>query len=405
MALTDVSCRNAQPSEKPYKLTDSEGLYLLVQPNGSKLWRYKYRFAGKEKTLSIGQYPNIKLVQARDERTKAKKLVVAGQDPSMLKQEARRLSVAKTLNTFEGIANEWMSRNEKGKWTERYTQTVRHRLEKDIYPFIGKLPISDITTPRLALVIEAIEKRGAADVARRCLQYSRGIFAYAKVRGQIVHNPADIKASDILAPAIKGHFAAMEPKQLPDFLVNLYSNRARLFRQTQLAIEMMMLTFVRTGELIKAEWSEFDFKDNSWTIPACRMKMKRKHIVPLSAQVLKILAELRALNGHRKYVFPSQRTPKEHMSNNAILVAIKRMGYGGIHTGHGFRALATTILLETLKYPMAIIDVQMAHAKKSDVEAAYNRAHYWDDRVKMMQDWSDFVEHLINEKNQGKLNV
>lgn len=402
MPLTDVACRTAQSIEKPYKLTDGGGLYLLIQPNGSKLWRYKYRFAGKEKTLSIGQYPATKLAEARDEREKAKKLLASGQDPSMLKQEAKRLSVAKTLNTFEDIANEWMSKNEKGKWTEKYTQTVKRRLEIDIYPSIGNLPVADITTPRLAMVIEAIEKRGAVDVARRCLQYCRGIFAYAKVRGLTVHNPADIKVSDILAPVAKGHFAAMEPKQLPDFLLNLYGNRARLFRQTQLAIEMLMLTFVRTGELIKAEWKEFDFDDKSWTIPASRMKMRKKHVVPLSEQVLKILLELKELNGHRKYVFPSQRTPKDHMSNNAILVAIKRMGYGGIHTGHGFRALATSILLETLKYPMAVIDVQMAHAKKSDVEAAYNRAHYWNDRVKMMQDWADYVNNLTGEKNNVK---
>lgn len=402
MALTDTACKNAQPKEKPYKLSDAGGLYLLIQPNGSKLWRYKYRLAGKEKVLSLGPYPATKLIAAREGRDSARKLVVLGQDPSIVKQEAKRASLASTENSFEAVATEWLEKHEKAKWTEDYSRTIKRRLEMDVFPFIGKLPIAEISTSRLALIIEAIEKRGASDVARRCLQYCRSIFSYAKIKGLVTHNPADIKASDILSPAVKGHFASMEPKQLPQFLSILGSNKARLFRQTQLAIEMLMMTFVRTGELIKAEWSEFDFEDSTWTIPAIRMKMKKKHVVPLSSQVVEILKELRELNGHRKYVFPGQRSPKTHMSDNAILVALKRMGYGGIHTGHGFRALATSILLESLKYPMAIIDVQMAHAKKSDVEAAYNRAHYWDDRVKMMQDWSNYIENIKNEKNKER---
>lgn len=405
MALTDTACKNAQPKEKPYKLSDAGGLYLFVQPNGSKLWRYKYRLAGKEKVLALGPYPAIKLGEAREGRDNAKKLVALGQDPSIAKQEAKKVSVANTQNSFEVIANEWLEKHGKAKWTPDYTRTIKRRLEMDIFPSIGSLPIAEISTPRLALIIEMIEKRGASDVARRCLQYCRSIFSYAKIKGLVTHNPADIKASDILSPAIKGHFASMEPKQLPQFLNVLGSNKARLFRQTQLAIEMLMLTFVRTSELIKAEWAEFDFEEGVWVIPASRMKMKKKHNVPLSNQVLEILTELKELNGNRKYVFLGQRSPKTHMSNNAILVALKRMGYGGIHTGHGFRALATSILLETLKYPMAVIDVQMAHAKKSDVEAAYNRAHYWDDRVKMMQEWSNYIENLKSSNKQGSLNV
>ncbi|HOO50575.1 MAG TPA: tyrosine-type recombinase/integrase, partial [Alphaproteobacteria bacterium] len=344
------------------------------------------------KTLSLGQYPQVKLSEARDGREKAKKLLALGNDPSLDKQESKKLSHVSALNTFEAIARKWLEKQENGKWSKKHTDTVLRRLESDVFPFIGKLAITDISTPRLAIVIEDIEKRGAAEVARRCLQYCRAIFAYAKILGVCQNNPADIKASDILAPATKGHYASMDQKDLPEFLDKLHGNKARLFRQTLLAIEMLMLTFVRTSELIKAEWDEFDLVERVWTIPASRMKMKKTHYVPLSEQVVKIIEELQILNGHRKYVLPSQRNPKGHMSNNAILVAIKRMGYGGIHTGHGFRALATGVLLEKLHYPMAKIDVQLAHAKKSDVEAAYNRAHFWDDRVKMMQDWADFID-------------
>lgn len=393
MALSNAACQGAKPKQKAYKLSDSAGLYLQVMPHGSKLWRMKYRFGGKEKTLSLGPYPEVTLAEAREERDSARKLLRSGKDPSLAKQEKKRLIALSAATTFEAVGREWHAKNSV-KWSENHQRTVMRRLERDLFPQIGNIPIADISTPRLAAAIEGVEKRGAYEMARRCLQYCRAVFAYAKVQGKIQHNPADIKASDIIVSGTRGHYAAMEAKDLPVFLKKLYSNEARLFRQTQLAMELLMLTFVRTGELIKAKWPEVDFEKRIWAIPASRMKMKRDHLVPLSKQAIDILKELQHLSGHREYIFPSQRTPREHMSNNAILVALRRMGYAGIHTGHGFRALAMSTIMEELDYPYAVVDLQLAHVKKSDVEAAYNRAKFLKERTKMMQDWSDYIEKV-----------
>lgn len=391
MTLTHALCQNAKPEPKYYKLWDSRGLYLQIMPTGSKLWRMKYRYLGKEKTLSFGMYPEVSLAEAREERDNAKKLLRSGQDPSLLKQEKKRLAALSAATTFEAVAREWHKKNSV-KWSDNHNRTILRRLETDMFPEIGNVPIADITTPRLVAAIEAVQKRGAYEMARRCLQYCRAIFAYAQIQGKIQTNPAAIKASDILASGKRGHYAAMESKDLPAFLKKLYSNEARLFRPTQLAMELLMLTFVRTGELIKAKWTEIDVEKRQWLIPASRMKMKRDHIVPLSSQALAILAEMKHLSGKSEYIFPSQRTWRKHMSNNAILVAIGRMGYAGIHTGHGFRALAMSTIMEELGYPYAVVDLQLAHVKKSDVEAAYNRAKFLKERTQMMQDWSDYIE-------------
>jgi integrase len=397
MTLSDTGCKSAKPTEKAYKMYDTGGLYLHVMPHGTKLWRMKYRYLGKEKTLSLGIYPHISLAQARAGRDQARKLIAIDKDPSFVKRENKRLKTISANNTFEIIARKWHEKNSKAKWTENHSRTVIRRLEIDVFPAIGKLPISDIKTPRLVAVMEKIEKRGAGEIARRSLQYCRAIFAYAKVNGLIENNPADIKASDVLSPSPKGHYAAMDATDLPAFLGKLYRNEARLFRQTQLAMELLMLTFVRTGELIKAQWSEFDFEKKVWSIPAKRMKMKRDHVVPLSKQSLRILEEMKNFSVNRDYVFPSQRDPKSHMSNNSILVALRRMGYGGVHTGHGFRALAMTAIMEELKYPYDVVDLQLAHVKKSDIEAAYNRTKFIKERTAMMQDWADFLESCLKK--------
>ncbi|AGH97825.1 tyrosine-type recombinase/integrase [Micavibrio aeruginosavorus] len=400
MPLSDVACRQAKPREKSYKMGDSGGLYLEITPKGSKLWRMKYRYGGKEKRLALGQYPEVSLADARDGRDKARKLLAEHNDPSLAKQEKKRLAQASAANTFEALALEWHEKN-KGNWSPNHASTVLRRLEQDLFPAIGNLPIKEITTPRLAIVIENIEKRGAYDIARRALQYSRAIFAYAQLRGKIDTNPADIKAKDFLAPIKQGHYAAMEAKDLPEFLSKLYSNEARLFISTQLALEMMLLTFVRTSELIKARWDEFDFEKRQWIIPAERMKMNRDHIVPLSKQVLRILEQLKPISEHREFLFPGQRNPKTHMSNGAILMALKRMGYHGIHTGHGFRALAMTTIMEELGYPHEVPDTQLAHAKGDSVRRAYDRTKFLAQRKKMMQEWADYIEN-ISHKN-GKL--
>lgn len=397
MALTDTACRNAKPRNKAYKISDSGGLYLEVAPGGSKLWRWKYRYNQKEKRLALGAYPEVTLAEARESRDKARKLLNAGQDPSLAKQEAKRMALASAANTFKAVALEWHEKH-KARWSENHSRTVLRRLEQDIFPEIGNLPIKDISTPRLAMAIEKIEKRGAQEMARRSLQYCRGVFVYAKLQGKVETNPADVKAKDFLAPMKSGNYAAMEYKELPVFLSKLYRNEARLFPQTKIAMELLLLTFVRTSELIKARWEEIDFKNAVWVIPAARMKMKRDHIVPLSKQSLELFKQLKILNGHRDWVFPSLREPKNHMSNNAILVALKRMGYGGIHTGHGFRALAMTTIMEELGYRHEVPDIQLAHAKGDSIRRAYDRTKFLPERKKMMQQWADHIEKIANGK-------
>lgn len=397
MPLSDAACKHLQPREKAYKKGDSLGLYLLVKPNGSKLFQMKYKYAGKEKTLSIGPYPEVSLAEAREKRDAARKMLRDEyKDSSLAKQEAKRLAMLSAAQTFEAVAREWHEKYKNG-WSDNHARTVLRRLEAHVFPSIGKLPIKEINAPRIALLIQGIEDKGSYDIPRRALQMCRAVFAYAKLQGKIEHNPADIKAKDILAKYTKTHYAAMESKDLPLFLKKLYGNEARLFRQTQLAIELMMLTFVRTGELIGAKWDEFDFEKARWDIPASRMKMKKSHLVPLATQSIEILEELKHLSGHREHVFPSQREPRRHMSNNTILMALRRMGYQGIHTGHGFRALAMSTILEDLEYPYEVVDVQLAHAKKGDVQAAYNRAKFLKERTRMMQDWADYIDGLVKK--------
>lgn len=403
MGLSDAGCRAAKPREKDYKLTDGSGLYLHVMPNGARYWRYKYRYLSKQKVLALGVYPEISLQEAREIHREAHKLVAQGIDPSIERQNTKRERILNAENTFEAIAREWFDHS-KDVWSENHSRTILRRLELDVFPMIGKRPIREITAPMLLDVIRSIEKRSAFEMARRALQMSGQVFRYAIVNGKAERDPTqDLKGA--LKPYKKGHYAAMEAKDLPQFLSKLHANEGRLFPTTQLSIEMMMLTFVRTGELIKAKWSEFDFDEKIWTIPAHRMKMRKDHIVPLSKQAITCLKRLKEINGRWEYVFASQRTPRNHMSNNAILVALDRMGYRGQHTGHGFRALAMSTIKEKLGYRHEVIDRQLAHAHKSQIDAAYDRAQFLDERKKMMQDWADYLDKVQNGKVLRKFQV
>ncbi len=394
MPLTDVICRNAKPRAKAYKLSDGKGLYLEVMPHGSRLWRMKYRYAGKEKRLALGIYDEVSLKEAREKCDAARKQLSDGIDPSFAKQEQKRAILLNAENTFEAVAREWHQHNLE-KWSENHANTVMRRLEADIFPKIGKLPIKDITASILLPSIRAIEKRSAFEMARRSLQYCTQIFSYANIVSDHKTNPArDLSEGKALKPFKRGHYAAMEAKDLPDFLIKLSHNEGRLFPQTRMAIELIMLTFVRTSELIEAKWKEFDFKECIWIVPAERMKMRKPHIIPLSKQVLSILHRLKEYSEHREYIFPSQRDPRSHMSNNTILVALDRMGYRGQHTGHGFRALAMSTIKEKLGYRHEVIDRQLAHAHKSQIDAAYDRAKFLDERKKMMQDWADYLDKI-----------
>jgi integrase len=394
MPLTDTACKNAKSLAKAYKKADGGGLYLEVMPNGSRYWRLKYRFGGKEKRLACGVYPETSLAEAREKRAVARKMLEEGIDPSSAKRDNRQLAEVNAANTFEVVAREWHERNRE-KWTPLYAQDILHRLETDIFPVIGKRPVAGISPLIVLNSLKRIENRGAGEMARRAGQYCGQIFRYAVVTGRTDRNPtADLKGA--LKPVKHGHFSALEPKDLPEFLHTLERNDARLFVLTRLAIRLMLLTFVRTGELINAAWEEFDLDGAEWAIPAERMKMRKPHIVPLSKQAVTILRQLQTMNGNYQWVFASPTKPRRHMSNNTILKALERLGYKGRMTGHGFRALAMTTIQEKLKYPHDVVDRQLAHAPRNKVDAAYDRTKYLDERRKMMQEWADYLDTTAN---------
>lgn len=392
MPLTDKTCKNAKPATRPYKLADGGGLYLEVAVNGSRYWRLKYRYLGKEKRLAFGVYPEVSLAEAREQREAARKVLANEKDPGEVEKERKRQAALNNSTTFEAVAREWHERS-LAKWTAGYGADIMHRLETDVFPEIGSRPIAELSPVQVLSALRKIEKRGANEMARRTQQYCGQIFRYAVVTGRAERNPAaDLRGA--LKPPKRTHFAAIEPSELPEFLAALSENNARLFVQTRLAIRLMLLTFVRTGELIKATWNEFDLDQGQWSIPAARMKMKRPHIVPLSRQSVEILRQLQTLNGSRDWVFASVAKPRQHMSNNTILKALERLGYKGRMTGHGFRALAMTTIKEKLKISHEVVDRQLAHAPRNQVDAAYDRTKYLDERRKMMQKWADYVEAL-----------
>ena len=392
MPLNNKICEAAKPSEKPRKLADGGGLYLEVMPNGARYWRLKYRFMGKEKRLALGVYPETTLAEAREKREQARKLLANGADPAFVKKEQKLQARLSAGNTFEDVAREWHE-HQSSKWTPSYADNVLHRLTTDIFPLISHLPIAQITPPHLLDAMRQIEKRGAHEIAHRLLQSCSQIFRYAIVTGRADRNPAlDLRGALKTVP--HGHYAAMDAKELPDFLGALERNDARLYAHTRLALRLMLLTFVRTAELIAATWDEIDFGDRRWIIPAERMKMRRPHIVPLSTQAISTLQELKVLAGHREQIFPSQIRAHKHMSNNTILKALERMGYKGKATGHGFRALAMSTIKEQLGYRHEVIDRQLAHAPRNKVDAAYDRAQFLEERTRMMQDWADHIDKL-----------
>jgi len=361
-------------------------------PNGARYWRLKYRIAGQEKRLSFGVYPETTLADARERRDAARKLLAGGNDPGSVKRDVELKSALSSANTFELVAREWHANNLQ-KWTPSYGQDIIHRLESDIFLPLGKRPISDITPIQLLDAVRRIEKRGAHEMAHRTMQYCEQIFRYAVVTERAERNPAaDLKGA--LRPVKHAHYPALEPHELGEFVRALERNDARLFVQTRLAIRFLLLTFVRTGELIGALWDEFDLDRNEWIIPAARMKMGRPHVVPLAHQTVSILDELLTLNSASQHVFPSVAKPRRHMSNNTILKALERLGYKGRMTGHGFRALAMTTIKENLRYSHEVIDRQLAHAPRSRVAAAYDRSQFLDQRRDMMQSWADHIDAI-----------
>jgi integrase len=393
LALSDAKARNAKPRPRPYKMSDGEGLFLVVMPSGSKYWRLRYFFRGKEKLLALGVYPEITLADARHRRAEARKVLAAGNDPGEAKKEAKRLAVLKSENTFEAVAREWHE-TRKHMWVAKHAAQIMARLEADIFPKIGFRPIADVTAAELLAIARAIEGRGAGELAHRAVQYSGQVFTYALATQRVERNPAaDLRGA--LRPVKKKHLAYLKADELPDFLKKLDVYDGAL--QTKLAMKFLLLTFVRTGELRGAEWPEINFEKKEWRIPAERMKMRDPHIVPLSRQAASVLRELQPLTGQWRYVFPNQDKPSGCMSENTILFGLYRMGYHSRATGHGFRSTASTILNEHGFAP-DVIERQLAHSERNRVRAAYNHAQYLPERRKMMQWWADYLDKAAKKK-------
>lgn len=391
MALSDIQAKNVKPKTSPYKITDGDGMYLLVMPNGAKYWRMNYRFAGKQKTMALGTYPEVSLGTARKKRIAARELLAGDPpiDPMSQRKIDRREAAIRAKNTFESIGREWWDAKRDG-WSQRHASAVMARLEKDLFPTLGARPLVEIESPELLDVVRGIERRGALEVASKTLTIAGQVFRYA-----IFARYAKSDISRDLRGALKArevnHYAKLSEADLPEFLGKLKAYDGNPL--TRHAIKLLMLTFVRTGELRGARWSEFDFTKREWRIPADRMKMGAEHIVPLSDQAISVLEQIQTLSGHRDHVFPNEHHPQKFMSENTILYALYRMGYRGRATGHGFRGTASTILNEQGWTPDAI-ERQLAHGEKDKVRAAYNSAQHLPERRRMMQAWADYLDGI-----------
>ncbi|MBL6748869.1 MAG: tyrosine-type recombinase/integrase [Nevskia sp.] len=397
--LTEIECRNAEcPAGKVrLRLADSGGLYLELTPS-RKGWFWKYRFAGKEKRLSLGTYPVRSLKAARLERDTARHLLSEGTDPLQARQDAKLAKRIRLGTSFEAVARAWHT-HWKGSRSDRHADYVLRRLEADVFPDLGARPVSEIGAPQLLAMAKKIESRGALHLSRRVLQTCGQVFRYAVAHGIIERNPvADFKPGDALKRQEPENYARLEAQEVPELLrkIETYVGAPH----TRLAIKLMALTFVRTGELIGARWDEFEAlagDEPLWRIPKERTKMKTPHIVPLSRQGVEIVACLHQLRDRSEFVFPSERDPHRSMSNNTILFALYRMGYRGRMTGHGFRGVASTILHE-LGWRHDVIEIQLAHQERDHVSAAYNHATYLKDRRKMMQAWADHLDAIKEER-------
>lgn len=388
--LTDTLIKAAKPADKTIQLADGGGLVLYVMPNGSKLWRYRYRFNKKASMLSLGDYPTTTLKEARVARDNAKALLNAGENPAQAKREAKVMRAQAIENSFEAVAKEWFEHWRIGMKSERYVKNTWQRLSRDVLPVIGKKPMESITTPILVMMIKAISKRGVTDLPKRAHLATGQIFRYAMQHGYCNANPvAGILLKEIVPSHRTKNQTRIPIKELPQLLrdIDAYSGN----KKTQIAIKLIALTFVRTVELIEADWSEFDLAGARWTIPAARMKMETPHIVPLARQTLALLLELRNITGGGKAILPSQRGGGAHMSNNTILYALYRMGYHSRMTGHGFRGVASTALNEQ-GYSERLIETQLAHLTGNEVSRAYNHAQHMPERAAMMQAWADFLD-------------
>lgn len=396
--LTDTQCKNANSEGNSIrKLADSGGLYLWVYADGRKYWRLRYWLSGKEKSLSLGVYPEVSLKKARAARDDARKCLDAGLDPSAERRAEKLHKREAASNSFEAVAREWLAK-QTHIWVARHAEDVRRRLEKNSFPHIGRRPIAEIEAPELLAMARKIEERGAYDHAHRVLQVCGQVFRYGIATGRCTRDiVADLRGA--LTPHKKKHQAAVRQEELPALLraIATYGTAVGDL-QTQYALQLLAQTFVRTNELIGAEWPEFDLDEKLWIVPAGRMKMKSEHVVPLSRQAVAILKELKKIGGGSRFVFPGRNRDKP-ISNNTMLFALYRLGYKGKMTGHGFRAVASTMLNESGFRP-DVIERQLAHCERDEVRGAYNRAQYLPERVKMMKYWADLLDELAKPETK-----
>lgn len=390
MPLSDAKIKNAKPKEKTYRVYDERGLYLEVSPKGGKWWRFKYRFRGKEKRISLGTYPDTKLGKAREKRDEARRLVSEDIDPSQHKKALKAAQADLSTNSFELVALEWHSKKSP-TWSQIHSKNIMGRLERDVFPWLGQRPIAEINAPELLQTIRRIEDRGAHETAHRVVSNCGEVFRYAIATGRAERDvAADLRGA--LQPTVKKHLAAVtEPKRVGELLRMMDGYQGTL--TVRCALKLAPLVFVRPGELRTAKWKDIDLDNAEWRFTVS--KTNTQHIVPLSTQAVAVLKELQPITGQREFVFPGARSPKRPMSNNAILSAMRRMEIDKEEmSGHGFRAMARTILDEVLEVRPDVIEHQLAHQVRDPLGRAYNRTAHLPERRKMMQNWADYLDEL-----------
>jgi integrase len=390
MGLTNLKIKQATAQDKAYKLSDDKGLYLYIIPKAQKYWRMDYRFGGKRKTLALGVYPETTLADARSKCEEARKLIKNDIDPADVKRAKKIAKTQSQENSFKALALEWFA-IKTPHWSSDHIYRVNSILNKELFPHVGNRSVGEITAPDLLACLRRVESRGAIETAHRVKQVAGQVFRYAVASGKAERDPsADLK--DALATPIKSHFAAItEPKEVGKLLIALDDYQGT--PEVATALILAPLLFCRPNELRRMEWEEINFDKQEWHLPASKMKTKADHIVPLCKQAIEALQSLLQLTGHRQYVFPRARSPKRPMSDNAVLSALRRLGIPKEQmTGHGFRAMARTLLDEELGYRIEWIECQLAHAVKDANGRAYNRTTYLKQRKDMMQHWADYLD-------------
>ncbi|API58802.1 integrase [Tardibacter chloracetimidivorans] len=392
MALTDVAIRNARPAAKPYKLADSGGLYLLVTPAGGKLWRLKFRVAGKEKLLSLGCWPDVSLAVVRKERDKAREALAAGADPAREKQQAKHRAKVSAANSFGEIAQEFIDKRRREGLSTSTADKSEYYISR-MGPVIARMPIAEIAAPDLLAVLRRIEAKGNYETARRVLQLAGRVFRYAVATARLTSDPSRDLRGALTAPQPKHYGAIIEAKRTGELLRAMDGYEGQIV--TKLALLLSPHVFVRPGEMRHAEWEEIDLDAGLWIIPASKMKMRKPHHVPLSRQSVELFRQLHAITGPSGYVFPSIRTRTRPMSENTVNAGLRRLGFSGDEmTAHGFRAMASTLLNESGKWHPDAIERALAHGDDDRVRAAYHRGAHWKERVEMAQWWSDYLDQL-----------